>query len=262
MVDNYPGFRNGILGPDLMQEMRAQAERFGTVYISKDATKVELGSTPKAVYVENQSYLAKTVIIASGARPNLLGLPNEKRLMGKGVSSCATCDGFFFKNKDVAVVGGGDSAMEETIVMTKYASTVYLIHRRDKFRASKVMVDRILAQPKVKVIYHTIVEDFVGGPELTAIRTKNVLTNETADLALSGAFIAIGHSPNSELFKGQIDMDNQGYIITQPKSSKTSIPGVFACGDVQDHVYRQAVTAAGSGCVAAIDADHYLSRST
>lgn len=260
-VENYPGFRDGVLGPDLMTEFRAQAERFGTEFITKDVTKVDLESNPKKIWVDAELYLAKTVIISTGASANLLGLNNESRLMGRGVSTCATCDGFFFREKTIAVVGGGDSAMEEATFLTRFAAKVYIIHRREGFRASKIMLERAQNNPKIEFILNTIVTDVLGDEIVTGVKLKNVQTGQEEELKLDGLFIAIGHTPNTKLFEGQLKMDDQGYILTSTDKSHvtaTNIPGVFACGDVQDSRYRQAVTAAGSGCAAAIDAEHYL----
>jgi thioredoxin reductase (NADPH) len=260
-VENYPGFKNGVMGPELMMEFRAQAERFGAEFITKDVSKVELEGEIKKVWVDNELYQAKTVIISSGASANLLGLKNESRLMGRGVSTCATCDGFFFRNKTIAVVGGGDSAMEEANFLTRFAAKVYIIHRREGFRASKIMLDRAENNPKIEFIVNTIVTDVSGDEIVTGVKLKNVKTNEIFELKLDGLFVAIGHTPNTKLFQGQLATDQAGYILTssdKSKQSATNIPGVFACGDVQDSHYRQAITAAGSGCIAALDAEHYL----
>jgi thioredoxin reductase (NADPH) len=260
-VENYPGFKSGIMGPELMMEFRAQAERFGTEFITKDVTRVELEGEIKKVWVDNELYQAKTVIISSGASANLLGLKNENRLMGRGVSTCATCDGFFFRGKTIAVVGGGDSAMEESNFLTRFAAKVYLIHRREGFRASKIMLDRAKNNPKIEFMVNTIVTDVLGDEIVSGVMLKNVKTNELFELKLDGLFVAIGHTPNTRLFEGQLAMDKTGYILTstdKSKQSATNLPGVFACGDVQDNHYRQAITAAGSGCIAALDAEHYL----
>jgi len=260
-VENWPGFKNGIPGPELMGDCRAQAERFGTDFISADATRVELTPDRKIVWNDDQAYEAKVVVIATGATANLLGLEKESMLMGRGVSACATCDGFFFKDKVVCVVGGGDSAMEEATFLTRFASKVYLIHRREKFRASRIMVDRAMKNKKIEFILNKVVDDILGQERVTGVRLRDTETQKISELTLDGMFVAIGHTPNTVLFKGQIEMDKKGYIITQKKKSlmtQTSIPGVFACGDVQDHRYRQAITAAGSGCMAAMDAEYYL----
>jgi thioredoxin reductase (NADPH) len=260
-VENYPGFRNGIMGPELMMEFRAQAERFGAEFITRDVTKVELEGDIKKVWVDDELYLARTVIISSGAKANLLGLKNESRLMGRGVSTCATCDGFFFRGKTICVVGGGDSAMEEANFLTRFAEKVYIIHRREGFRASKIMLDRAKDNPKIEFLVNAIVVDVLGDETVSGVRIKNVKTGEEMDLKVDGLFVAIGHTPNTRLFEGQLRMDGAGYILTDTNKSKlsaTNIPGVFACGDVQDSRYRQAITAAGSGCAAALDAEHYL----
>jgi len=260
-VENYPGFQDGIMGPELMMEFRSQAERFGAEFITKDVTKVDVTSSPKKVWVDDDLYLAKSVIISTGASANLLGLENESRLMGRGVSTCATCDGFFFKDKTICVVGGGDSAMEEATFLTRFASKVYIIHRRQGFRASQIMLERAQNNPKIEFILDTIVTDVLGDDAVTGVKIKNVNTNEESELKVDGMFVAIGHTPNTKLFEGQLNMDDTGYILTatdKANMSATNVPGVFACGDVQDSHYRQAVTAAGSGCAAAIDAEHYL----
>ncbi|MBW8004676.1 MAG: thioredoxin-disulfide reductase [candidate division NC10 bacterium] len=259
MVENYPAFPDGVMGPELMDLMRKQAERFGTRILNREATKVDLGARPFVVEAEGETLHSRVLIIATGATPNLLGLNSEQRLMGRGVSTCATCDGFFFKDQEVAVVGGGDSAMEESLYLSKLCSKVTVIHRRDKLRASKIMQERALANPTITFQWQSAVEEILENEtnEVEGIRLKNTKTGERSDLALNGLFIAIGHRPNTALLSGQLHMDEQGYIITE-NGTKTSIPGVFACGDVQDHVYRQAVTAAGSGCMAAMDAERYL----
>ncbi|NIM18464.1 MAG: thioredoxin-disulfide reductase [Candidatus Aminicenantes bacterium] len=260
-VENFPGFKDGIMGPDLMQEMRAQAERFGAEIVTADVTKVELSANKKIVWEDEDAYETKTVIIATGATANLLGLENESRLMGRGVSACATCDGFFFTNKEICVVGGGDSAMEEATFLTRFASKVHIIHRRDQFRASKIMVQKATDNPKINFIMDSIVTDVLGDQTVNGVKLKNKKTNEISELKVEGMFVAIGHTPNTKMFKGQLDMDEKGYIITcsdKTKQTATSVPGVFACGDVQDPHYRQAVTAAGTGCAAALDAEHYI----
>ncbi len=256
-VENFPGFPGGVLGPALMENMRKQAERFGTRFITKDVTAVHLKQSPFVVEVGNEKYEARSVIVSTGAKAKLIGLPNESRLMGKGVTTCATCDGAFFRNMEVAVVGGGDSALEEAHFLTRFASKVYLIHRRDQFRGSKIMQDRALSNKKVEAVWNSIVEDVVGEKEVEGLKLKNVKTGESSILKVSGLFVAIGHTPNTQLFRGQIDEDANGYIRTRD-GSKTNLPGVFACGDVQDHIYRQAITAAGSGCMAALDCERYL----
>lgn len=257
-VENYPGFAKGIQGPDLMMATKAQAERFGTRIISRNATKVDFSKRPFKIWVGETLYQAQTVIITTGASAKYLGLPNERKYLGRGVSACATCDGAFFKNVPVAVVGGGDTAMEEANFLTRFASKVILIHRRDHFRASKIMADRVLKNPKVSVMWNTEIDDVVGGDVVTSLKIRNAVNGEKADLAVDGVFIAIGHKPNTDLFKGQLEMNDVGYLITAPKSTYTSVPGIFAAGDVQDPVYRQAVSAAGTGCMAAIDAERWL----
>ena len=258
-VENFPGFPKGIMGPQLIQDMRAQAERFGTQFQQGHVSKVDLLSQPFRITVDGEETLeTKTLIISTGASANLLGLPSESRLMGHGVSTCATCDGFFFRGKEIAVIGGGDSAVEEATFLTKFASKVILVHRRDKLRASKIVQDRAMKNEKIAFQWNSTLEEVIGDEVVTGVRLRNVQTNQTEELSLSGVFIAIGHTPNTTLFKGQIDMDETGYIRTQPYRTTTNIPGVFAAGDVQDSNYRQAITAAGSGCMAAIDAERYL----
>lgn len=258
-VENFPGFAKGIMGPDLMKEMRAQAERFGTAFLTGDVTAVEFRKRPVTVTVDQERTIeARTVIIATGASAIPIGLKNEARLTGHGVSTCATCDGFFFRGKELVVVGGGDSAMEEANFLTKFATRVYVVHRRDKLRASKIMQDRALKNERISFIWNTVVEDILGTDVVTGVRLKNLVMGTTTTLPISGVFIAIGHRPNTALFAGQLDMDAKGYIVTKQGTTATSVPGVFAAGDVQDSTYRQAVTAAGTGCMAAIDAERYL----
>jgi len=257
-VENYPGFPDGIMGPQLMMEMKKQAERFGTEIIRGDVTSVDLSKQPPTITVEDEtSYQTKTLIIASGASATLLKLESEKRLMGHGVSACATCDGFFFKEKEIAVVGGGDTAMEEATFLTKFARKVSIIHRRDALRASKIMQEKAKKNPKIDFIWNTVVEEILGEETVTGVRLRNVRSNQVTEKTLNGVFIAIGHKPNTHLFQGQLDLDANGYIITHDGTA-TSIQGVFAAGDVQDHRYRQAVTAAGTGCMAAMDAEKFL----
>lgn len=257
-VENYPGFPEGITGPELMAHMRAQAERFGTRFLTKNVSKVDLKARPFKVWVGEQMYLAKTLIISTGASARYLGLESEKAFMGRGVSACATCDGAFYRNLEVAIVGGGDTAMEEAQFLTRFAKKVYVIHRRDSFRASKIMADRVMKHPKIEVIWNSAVDQVVGDKLVTGLKLRNLQTNVVTDLKVDGMFVAIGHKPNTEIFAGQIEVNETGYIVTKPHSSYTSVDGVFAAGDVQDHVYRQAITAAGSGCAAAIDAERWL----
>lgn len=257
-VENYPGFVDGIQGPELMTVMRKQVERFGTRFITRNVTKVDFSVRPFKIWVENDLYETRAVIISTGASAKYLGLENEKRLLGRGVSACATCDGAFFKNQAVAVVGGGDTAMEEANFLTRFASKVFLVHRRDEFRASKIMAERVLKNPKIEVIWNTELLDVLGDKGVKGLKMKNIKTGETSTLDVEGVFIAIGHKPNTELFEGKLDMNDVGYLLTRGKSTYTSIEGVFAAGDVQDPIYRQAVTAAGTGCMAAIDAERWL----
>jgi thioredoxin reductase (NADPH) len=262
-VENYPGFEHGIMGPQLMDVMRKQAQRFGADCQFKIVDKVDFSKRPFKVYVDKQEYQAHSVIIATGASAKLLGLPSETYFMGYGVSACATCDGFFFKDQRIIVIGGGDTAMEEATYLTKFGKEVTIIHRRDEFRASKIMLERAKKNPRIKFLTNTVLEEVCGTNEngrkiVTGAKLKNVKTGETYLQEVEGIFLGIGHKPNTDIFKGQVDLDENGYIITKKSSSETNIPGVFACGDAQDHVYRQAVTAAGTGCMAAIDVERYL----
>ncbi|MBJ7427129.1 MAG: thioredoxin-disulfide reductase [Ilumatobacteraceae bacterium] len=259
-VENFPGFPEGIMGPELMMRFKDQAARFGATFLSGKATSIEFGERPLKVHVRDEVFTADSVIISTGAQSLMLGLEAEERLIGHGVSTCATCDGFFFRGKEIAVVGGGDSAIEEANFLTKFASKVTLIHRRDSLRASKIMQDRALNNPKIEMLWNTAVTEIVGKDQLESISLQNTVTAERSSLAVAGLFIAIGHRPNTDVFKGVLDMEDSGYLITRPDSTYTNIPGVFACGDVKDHVYRQAITAAGSGCMAALDAERWLEQ--
>jgi thioredoxin reductase (NADPH) len=257
-VENFPGFPDGILGPELMMKFREQAERFGAEFVTADADRVDLSEAPFGVWVGHQEYRAHSMIITTGASARMLGLPSEQRLLGHGVSTCATCDGFFFREKTIAVVGGGDSALEEAIFLTKFATTVTIIHRRDELRASKIMQDRAQANPKIDFKWNAAVEHVVGNGAVQALELRDTVTGAQSELEVQGLFVAIGHDPNTALFKGQLTLDDNGYIVTESNSTRTSVPGVFAAGDVQDHVYRQAITAAGSGCMAAIEVERWL----
>jgi len=259
LVENWPGHRDGIDGPDLMTAMREQAQRFGAEIIRGHVSSVDLLANPVVVKTPDAEYSARSLIIATGASARLLGLASERTLIGHGVSTCATCDGYFFRGKPIAVIGGGDSAMEEAIFLTRFASHVTVVHRRETLRASKIMQDKAFANPKISFEWNTEVDDIkdTGKGEVTAIALRNSLTGERKEIPVDGVFVAIGHTPNTSLFRGQIETDGNGYIVTH-SGSRTSVPGIFACGDVQDHVYRQAITAAGSGCMAAIDAEKYL----
>jgi thioredoxin reductase (NADPH) len=260
-VENFPGFPDGIMGPEMMGKFQAQAERFGADLRYGMVTHVDFSQRPFKILVDEEiPLLADTAIVSTGASAKYLGLPNEKRLLGYGVSACATCDGAFFRNQEIAIVGGGDTAMEEALFLTRFASKVWLIHRRNEFRASKIMQQRVLAHEKIEVIWNTAIEDVLGEKEVEALALKNVETGETRTLPVQGFFVAIGHKPNTEIFQGILDMDETGYIQTKSNSTYTNIEGVFACGDAQDHVYRQAITAAGTGCMAAIDAERWLAE--
>lgn len=257
-VENFPGFPDGILGPELMEKIRAQAGRFGGKFITADATKVDLSSRPFRVEVGDAAYEANALILSTGARARTLGIPGERELLGRGVSSCATCDGFFFRGKEIAIVGGGDSAVEEALFLTRFGSKVTLIHRRDSLRASKIMQERALAHEKMSFIWNTAVDEVLGENTVTGLKLRNVQTGETSEFATDALFVAIGHVPNTTLFQGQLDLDDAGYIRVAHPRTNTSVEGVFACGDVVDHIFRQAITASGTGCAAAIDAERYL----
>jgi thioredoxin reductase (NADPH) len=257
-VENYPGYPDGVLGPEMMQDLRRQAERFGTEYLTDDVTKVDFSERPFRVWVGEDEYRAEAVVVATGANARQLGLESEKKLQGRGVSYCAVCDAAFFKEREIVVVGGGDSAMEEATFLAKFASKVTVIHRRDSFRASPIMVDRAHSNEKIEFVLDSVVEAVVGDDTVTGVRVRNIKTDELTEIPADGFFVAIGHDPTTALFRGQLDMDEAGYIETKGKSTETNVVGVFAAGDVQDHVYRQAVTAAGSGCMAALDAERFL----
>jgi len=257
-VENYPGFPDGIMGPDLMIITKKQAERFGTRFLSKNVTKVDFESRPFKVWVGETLYKSNSIIISTGASAKYLGLENERRLLGHGVSACATCDGAFFRDQNVCVIGGGDTAMEESMFLTRFAKKIWVIHRREEFRASKIMAEKVKNNEKIEILWNSELLDVMGEKEVTGIRIRNIKTNEETDMPMEGVFIAIGHTPNTQLFTSQLDTNEVGYLQTKDKSTYTSIEGVFASGDVQDHIYRQAVTAAGTGCMAAIDAERWL----
>ena len=257
-VENYPGYTDGVLGPEMMADFRRQAERFGADFVTDDVTRVDFSERPHRVYVGDDEFRANTVIVATGASARQLGLESERRLQGRGVSYCATCDAAFFPDKHVIVVGGGDSAMEEATFLTRFAGKVTIVHRRDEFRASQIMLDRARANDKIEWVTNAVVDEVLGGDRVTGVRLRDLNTGETWELDADGVFAAIGHDPNTSLFLEQLDHDDAGYLTTKPGSTQTNIPGVFAVGDVQDHVYRQAVTAAGSGCMGALDAERYL----
>ena len=257
-VENFPGFPDGVLGPDLMDSLRKQAERFGAELVTDDVTEVDLSASPKVVKAGSDTFLTRSVIVATGSSYRELGIPGEKRLSGHGVSWCATCDGFFFRDQDIAVVGGGDSALEEATFLTRFARSVTVVHRRDALRASAIMQDRARANPKIRFAWDSVVTEVVGEDRVAGIRLQNTKTGEESFLEVSGIFVAIGHDPRSELFTGQLELDDEGYLVVDQPSTRTKIPGVFAAGDVVDHTYRQAVTAAGTGCSAALDAERWL----
>jgi thioredoxin reductase (NADPH) len=259
-VENYPGYADGIMGPEMMQDFRRQAERFGTEFLTDDVTRVDFTSEPFRVWVGDDEYQAAAVVVATGATARKLGLASEEALQGRGVTYCATCDGAFYREKEVLVVGGGDSAMEEASFLTKFASKVTVVHRRDEFRASQIMIDRARANPKIEFVMNATVDEVLGveGGKMTGVRLRNTITDDTWTIPADGLFVAIGHDPNTALFVDQLDHDDAGYLVTQARSTETNVPGVFAAGDVQDHTYRQAITAAGSGCMAALDAEKFL----
>src|SRR6266511_1203665 len=257
-VENYPSFPTGILSPKLMSKMREQAQRFGAEFVTADATKVDLAGPPFRVWVEDVEYTGKALIVSTGAKAKMLGLPGERQYLGRGVSTCATCDGFFFRGRELAVVGGGDSALEEATFLTRFATKVTVVHRRDRLRASKVMQDRAFANPKIEFAWNSAVVEVLGEQSVSGVRLRNLVDGSESELPAAGMFVAIGHIPNTELFAGQLDLDEQGYVLVRPPSTETSVSGVFAAGDVVDHTYRQAVTAAGTGCAAAIDAERWL----
>ena len=257
-VENYPGFPDGIMGPELMESMRKQAERFGTRIVSSNVTDVDFSERPFTVSVGSDEYKAETVIISTGASARWLGIPGEEKLRGFGVSACATCDGFFFRDKELVVVGGGDTAMEEALFLTKFASKVTVIHRRDEFRASTIMAERVINHPKIEVVWDSVVEEILGDSLVSGVKVRSVKTDEVTDMAVDGVFVAIGHDPNTSVFAGHLELDDEGYLLVQPGTTKTSVEAVYAAGDVTDKVYRQAVTAAGMGCQAALDAERFL----
>jgi thioredoxin reductase (NADPH) len=257
-VENYPGFADGILGPELMDQMEKQAARFGAEILSVHVTRVDLSSRPFGVWAGDQEWRARTIVIATGATARWLGVPGEEQLRGRGVSACATCDGFFFRDRELVVVGGGDSAMEEATFLTKFASKVTIVHRRDEFRASKIMQERVLSNPKIQVLWNTEVLEILGDGAVTGVRLRDTVTGNTREFATDGVFMAIGHTPNTELFRDRLELDDDGYVVVREPRTFTSVEGVFAAGDVTDRIYRQAVTAAGQGCKAAIDAERFL----
>jgi thioredoxin reductase (NADPH) len=259
-VENYPGYPDGVMGPEMMAEFRHQAERFGAEFVTDDVTRVDFSERPFRIWVEGEEHTARTVIIATGASARWLGLPGETQYQGRGVSACATCDGSFFRDKELVVVGGGDTAMEEASFLTRFATKVTVVHRRDDFRASQIMLDRARSNPKIEFLTNTVIDEILGDGKVESVRLRDVQTDETWELNVGGVFVAIGHDPNTKLFVDQLDHDDAGYLVTAPGTTETNVRGVFAAGDVQDHTYRQAVTAAGSGCMAALDAERLLAE--
>jgi thioredoxin reductase (NADPH) len=259
-VENYPGYPDGVMGPEMMAEFRRQAERFGAEFVTDDVTRVDFSERPFRVWVEGEEHKARTVIVATGASARWLGLPGETQYQGRGVSACATCDGSFFREKELIVVGGGDTAMEEAAFLTRFATKVTVIHRRDDFRASQIMLDRARSNDKIEFLTNTVIDEILGEGKVESVRLRDVQTDETWEMSVDGVFVAIGHDPNTKLFVDQLDHDSAGYLITTPGTTETNVRGVFAAGDVQDHTYRQAVTAAGSGCMAALDAERLLAE--
>jgi thioredoxin reductase (NADPH) len=259
-VENYPGYADGVMGPQMMQDFRRQAERFGSEFLTDDVTRVDFTERPLRVYVGEEEHRAQAVIVATGATARQLGLPSEQALQGRGVTYCATCDGAFYREKEVVVIGGGDSAMEEAVFLTRFANKVSIVHRRDEFRASPIMVDRARENEKIEFIFNATVDEVLGDGKLSGVRLRSTASDDTWDVRADGLFVAIGHDPNTKLFAGQLAMDEAGYLVTEPRSTRTEIDGVFAVGDVVDHTYRQAITAAGSGCMGALDAERYLAE--